>query len=97
MVGENNEELSEASKVPLEHIFNNHDNCNAKLCFKKRSSEEGNTYNETDDKLYCKQNNNQLYSLPKMTIFTFQTDKVLKEPLYMFDTQKNESMNNVIA
>ena len=31
------------------------------------------------------------------TLFTFQTDKVLKESLHIFDTQKNESMNNVIA
>ena len=31
------EELGEASKVPLEHIFNNHDNFSAKLCFKIRA------------------------------------------------------------
>ena len=61
------------------------------------SPEEGKTYNETDDKFCCKQNINQLYNLLKKTIFLFQTDKVLKESLNMFDTQKNESMNNVIA
>ena len=33
----------------------------------------------------------------KKTIFPFQTDEVLKESLHMFDAQKNESMNNVIA
>ena len=27
----------------------------------------------------------------------FQTDKVLKDSLHMFDTQKKQSMNNVIA
>ena len=32
------EELSEASKVPLEHMFNSHDNCTAEWCFKTRSS-----------------------------------------------------------
>ena len=42
-------------------------------------------------------NDNQLYNLLKKNIFLFQTDKVLKESLHMFDTQKNESMNNVIA
>ena len=34
---------------------------------------------------------------PKNTIFPFQTDKVLRESLHMFDTQNNESMNNVIT
>ena len=38
-----------------------------------------------------------MYNLLKKTIFLFQTDKVLKESLNMFDTPKNESMNNVIA
>ena len=37
------EELSEASKDPLEHMFNIHGNCNAEWCFKTRSSEEGKT------------------------------------------------------
>ena len=31
------EELSEASKVPLEHMFNNRDNCSAKWCLKTRA------------------------------------------------------------
>ena len=38
-----------------------------------------------------------MYNLLKKTILLFQTEKVLKESLHMFDTQKNESMNNVIA
>ena len=91
------EELSEASKVPLEHMFNSHDNCNAGWCFKTRASEEGKTYNERDNKFRCKQNDNQLYNILKKNLFPFQTDKALKESLHMFDTQKNESMNNVIA
>ena len=32
------EELSEVSNIPLEHMFNNHDNCSAECCFKKISS-----------------------------------------------------------
>ena len=91
------EEFSEASKVPLEHMFNSHNNCIAGWLFKTRASEEGNTYNEIDDKFRCKQNDDQLYDLLKKTIFSFQTYKVLKYSLHMFDTQKNEQMNNVIA
>ena len=54
------EELSEASKVSLEHMFNSHDNCNAEWCFKTITSEEGKTYNDEDDRFRCKQNDNQL-------------------------------------
>ena len=38
-----------------------------------------------------------MYNLLKKNIFLFQTEKVLKELLHMFDTQKNESMKDVIA
>ena len=34
------EELSAASKVPLEHMFNCHENCSAEWYFKTRASEE---------------------------------------------------------
>ena len=48
------EEFSEASKVPIEHTFNSHANCSSEWCFKTISSEEGNTYYETDEKFRCK-------------------------------------------
>ena len=89
--------MSEASKVLLEHMFNSHDNCSADWFFKTRSSEEGKTHNDKDNEFICKQKNNQLHNLLKKTIFPFQTDKVIKDSLHMFDTQKNESMNNLIA
>ena len=72
------EELSAESKVPLEHMFNCHENCSAEWCFKSITSEEGKIYNNKDDEFLCKQNNNQLYNLLKNTIFPFQTDEVLK-------------------
>ena len=89
--------MSEASKVPLEHTFNNHDNYSADWCFNTRTPDKGKTYNETDTEFRCKQKDNQLYNLLKKTILPSQTDKVLKESLHMFDTQANEKMNNVIA
>ena len=49
------EELSEASKITPEHMFNSHANSIAEWRFKTRASEEGNTYNETDDEFRCKQ------------------------------------------
>ena len=79
--------MSEASKVPLEQMFNSNDNYSSEWCFKTIEPEEGNTYNNKDDKPRCKQNDNQLYNLLKKTIFPFQTEKFLRESLHMFDTQ----------
>ena len=73
-----NNELSEANKVLLEHMFNSHDNCIAYWCFKTRASEEGNTYNEIDDEFCCKQNNNQMYNILNKTLFPFQTEMFSK-------------------
>ena len=86
--GKKIEELSEASKVSLEHMFNSHANCSAEWFFKTRASEEGKTYNKRDNKFRCKQNDNQLYNLLKNILFLFRSDKVLKESLHMFDTQE---------
>ena len=52
------DELQQASKVPLEHIFKNNDNCSAEWCFKTRAQEEGNTYNDKYEKYRCKENDN---------------------------------------
>ena len=89
--------MSEASKVPLEQMFNNHDNCSVEWYFKTRASEEVNTYTDKDDEFRCKQNDNQIYKLLKETIFPFQTYNLLKESLNIIDTQKNELMKNVIT
>ena len=68
------EELSEASKVPLEKMFNSHDNCSTEWFFNTIASEEGKTYTNKDDDFHCKQYDNLLYNLLKNNIFLFQTD-----------------------
>ena len=72
------EEVSEASKFPLEHMFNSYDNCSAEWCFKTRALEKGKTHNERDDKSRCKQNDNQLYNLLKKTSFPVSNRKSSK-------------------
>ena len=54
IIGGEIEELSEASKVTLEHMFDNIENCSVELWFKTRASEERNTYNDKDDEFRCK-------------------------------------------
>ena len=80
--------MSEASKVPLEHMFKSRYNCSADCSFNTRAPEEGKACNETDDEFRWRQHENQLYNLLENTIFPIQTDKVLKESLHMFDTKK---------
>ena len=70
--------MSEASKVPLEHMFNSHAKCSEEWCFKTRASEEVKIYNDKGDEFRCKQNDNQLYNLLKNNLSPFQTDIVLK-------------------
>ena len=43
---QNLEELRQASRVPLEHMFNHHDNCRVEWCLNTRASAEGKEYNE---------------------------------------------------
>ena len=69
------EELSESSKVPLENMFNSHDNCSAEWCFKTRASEKVKTYNDKDEGFRCKQNDNQLYNLIKKTLLPLKKTK----------------------
>ena len=79
-------------------MFNSHSNLSAEWCFNTRASEEGKTCNKKDDKFCCKQNNNQLYNLLKKTLLLFQTYKVLKDSLHMFDPQKkriNEKCDSI--
>ena len=76
--GKTIEYLSEASKIPLEHMFNSYYDCSAEWCFTIRASEEGKTYNETDDKFHCEQNDNHMYNLLRKTLLLFKTEKVLK-------------------
>ena len=82
------EELRQASKVPLVHMFINHVKCSAEWCFNTRASEECKEYNYKDNELRCKENYNHVYNLLKNTLVPFQTDKVPRESLHMFDTQK---------
>ena len=64
---------------------------------RKEHQKKKKTYKERDDKFHGKRIDNQLYNILKKTILPFQIDKVLKKSLHMFDIQKTESMNNVIA
>ena len=56
------EELSEASKVPLEHIFNSNASCIAEWCFKTRAPEEGKKYNDKDNEFCCKKRQSAVQS-----------------------------------
>ena len=69
------ERLQQASKVPLEHMLNNHDNFSTDWCFKKNELADGKEYKDKDDEFCCKENENRLYNLLKKTLFHFKQRK----------------------
>ena len=82
-----------ASKVVVEHLFNEHMYCDEKWCRPKKymyfkEKEEGNQsfyrYKKKDKKLY-----EQIWK----AYTPFTTPKRLQESLHSFDTQGNEGMN----
>ena len=73
--GKKIEELSEANKVPLEHMFNGRDNCSAEWCFNTRAPEEVKTDNDKEDELRCKQNDKQIYDLLQRLFSHFKQTK----------------------
>ena len=62
----------------------------------EHQKKERHTKKETTN--YAVKKDNQLYNILKKTLFLFQTDKVLKDSLHMFDTQKkgiNEQCDSI--
>ena len=69
------DKLREASKVPLEHMFKNHEHCSTASCFKIRASVEVKEQNDKDNELYCKKNDTQMYNILKRLFFHFKQTK----------------------
>ena len=59
-------------------MFKNHEHFSAGWWFKKIASVEIKGYNDKDDKLCHKENENQIYNLLKTKFFPFQTYEFLK-------------------
>ena len=94
-------EIVFASKALVEHLFNYHDYCNSNWCRPKKQF-EGTTDKEKGKELSTsfyrnKYNNAKLYNQIKKAYLPYTTEARLKESLHLYDTQKNEAMNNSIA
>ena len=94
-------EIVFASKALVEHLFNYHDYCNINWCRPKKQF-EGTTDKEKGKELSTsfyrnKYNNAKLYNQIKKAYLPYTTEARLKESLHLYDTQKNEAMNNSIS
>ena len=90
-------ELSEASKVPLEHMFNNNDICSAGCYFKTRESQEGNIYNNKDDESICKKKRQPAIQSPKADYFPVSNRHFFRITAFIWCTKKliNEQCDNI--
>jgi len=84
-------------QAPLEHRFGNHCYCSDTWCRFLKAEKDGKTYTPPAGSFYCKVADKPLYDELKPIFDRFTSAKVIVESVHNMSTQKNESMNNVIA
>ena len=93
----NLDNMREASKAPLEHLFNNHVFCEEKWCMCLKAQKEGKVYVSRDGPFLCKVANKEEYEQLKKITDQFSTDQRLLESMHGGDTQANESLNMTLS
>ena len=86
--------MQNASKDPLNHLFDDHQHCDINWYLAKQAKEKGWSYVSKDGPcLNKKQNMKTLLELKKF-VTNLQLIKKLKQSLHSGDTQANKSFNN---
>ena len=81
----------------LEHIFDNHLYC-GDWCYAKRAAAAKESYTPPPNRpFYCKKKNAKMYGQLKDILNKFNDIETLTESMHPYDTQKCESINNMIA
>ena len=92
------EEIERRVRAPIEHVFNNHEFCQESWCYSLKAQKEGKVYiPDTKRPFYCKDRDSKMYLQLKESLKKFQKKDNVRECLHVFDTQKNEAVNNMIA
>ena len=91
------EEMRNASKAPLNHLFDDHQHCDISWCLAKQAKEKGWSYVSKDGPFLNKKQNMETYLELKKICDQFSTDEKLKQSLHYGDTQANESFNNQLS
>ena len=91
------DEIMRKVQAPLEHRFGNHCYCSDTWCRFLKAEKDGKTYTPPAGSFYCKVADKPLYDELKPIFDRFTSAKVIVESVHNMSTQKNESMNNVIA
>ena len=79
-------------------FFLSHDNCSVEWCFKTRASEEGKTYNETDDEFRHKKKSQSAIQSPEKDYFPVskrQSFKIITEYVWHTKKQNNEQCDSI--
>ena len=84
--------------APVEHCFDNHENCSSEWCYVLKARNEGKQYAPDDNKpLFDKTKNKKMYDQLLNAVSRFQTEQAIRECLHKFDTNQNESLNMSVA
>ena len=95
---EERETIMKRVSAPIEHIFNNHLNCDEKWCYVLKAQKEGKQYiPEKNRPMYDKVKEEKMYNQLKSAVERFQDATAVQECLHKYDTQLNESLNMSVA
>ena len=95
---EENEDIKGKVLAPIEHLFNNHQYCDAQWCYILKAQKEGKSYVPEENRpLYDKDKHNKMYQQLKEVVTRFQTEENIRECLHKYDTQVNEGLNMSVS
>ena len=94
---EDERKIEKMASAPLEHVFDNHENC-GDWCYKKKAMTKGDIYVPPPNRpFYSKEVNSKMYNQIREVVQNFNGMDTLKESIHSYDTQKNEALNQCIS
>jgi len=91
------EELSNKVTNVLEHICDNHDQCDVAWCYNKQATESGKLYNAPKEHRIDKENDPVTYLQLQKIFEQYANVQQMNYCNHPFDTQTNEALNQAIA
>ncbi len=92
------EKIKQKVLAPIEHLFNNHEYCDAEWCYVLKAEKENKPYTPHSSRpMYSKTSDKKMYEQLTHAVERFQTEDNVKECLHKYDTQHNEGLNMSVS
>ena len=88
--------MKNASKAPLNHLFDIHYFCDSTWCMTKKMKQQGLKYIRKDGPFLNKEKDSKNYLQIKEICNCFSTDEQLQQSFHSSNTQKHECFNNML-